>query len=208
MGDQEGRFSLADEEDAFKEKAGTLFDALNGVQYSPTQDADGFLKSDPLRDLGQPGGRSVDRYRMGNRPKHGRGVTSSLMPPPRRPVPYKRKQHATPGHLKDPSKFTKYSLDDIPEEQLSQKSNTAAALAFLREIDEKKRKDEADADDTPTDQKPVFKKPMKRDKDTSQRCMSSSTKASDLELTDTSKPKHRVCKRKEVKLSHLEYDDE
>lgn len=226
MGDQDNRFTLAGEEDAFKEKAGNLFSALNDVQYSPTQDVDSYVKSDPLKDerqtkLGGAHGSctrqsrsSTASSRSGHTSKHDESSGSSMMPPPRAPAFKRKSRRPLPGHLKNPSKYTKYSLDDVPEQQMTQKSNTAAALAFLQEIDDKQNKDQTE-DEPPEGSKPMFKKPTHK---TASRTVgeakgvSNDSSESGSDTVSQNKPKlkqkHKSKKEKEVKLSHLEYDEE
>ena len=220
MEDQESRFLLAGEEDAFREKAGNLFSALNGVQYSPADDVDGFLKNDPLRDggntiVGSSRGRQQGRNRSstahGHRSRHER-IGSSLMPPPRAPTFKRKPGRAIPGHVISPSKYTKYTLADVPDQQMSQKSNTAAALAFLQEIDQQRNKDNME-DDVPLGTKPVFKRPSnKAASGTSKGDRHSSTMSPECNdgsiPSQIEKPKHKSKKEKEIKLSHLEYEDE
>lgn len=64
----------------------------------------------------------------------------------------------TPDHKKNPHRWVKYNLSSTTE--VTDKSNTAAALSFLRELEERKRKLEA-VEEEPTDSsgKIVFKKP-------------------------------------------------
>ena len=216
MGDQDNRFLLVGEGVAFKEKAGNLFSALSGVNYSPTQDLDGFLKSDPVGGWSQTmhsdaltkctgqnkGGKAPD-----NRPRL-EGHHSELMPPPGRNV-LKRRSRPIPGHIMNPSKYTRYSLADVPDQQMTQKSNTAAALAFLREMDDKRNKD--NVRDVPAGGKVYFKKPShKSGHQTGQEELCSPTSDSFGLKTLQSKllSKQKLKKEKEIKLSHLEYEDE
>ena len=74
--------------------------------------------------------------------------------PPRR-HPHQNRFH-TPDHKKNPHKWVKYSLATTSD--VTDKSNTAAALSFLRDLEERKRKSEPEE---PVDSsgKILFKKP-------------------------------------------------
>ena len=59
-----------------------------------------------------------------------------------------------PDHVKNPEKYTKYSLKDVPE--ISNKSNSAAAFDFLQKLKNRNQEEEEPAADL--SQKIVFKK--------------------------------------------------
>lgn len=80
--------------------------------------------------------------------------------PPRRNL-NTNKMH-TPDHKKNPHKWVKYNLSSTTE--VTDKSNTAAALSFLRELEDRKRKLEPeDVEPTDSSGKIVFKKPKTTD---------------------------------------------
>lgn len=54
-----------------------------------------------------------------------------------------------PDFRKNPHKWTKYSLDDVPNEDTSDRGNTAAALSFLREMEERKQSENDAIEDAP-----------------------------------------------------------
>lgn len=63
-----------------------------------------------------------------------------------------------PDHIKNPDKWVYYSLADVTQDQMSDATNTATALALIRDMEEKEAAKTAmvcDYDDTG-----VFKKPM------------------------------------------------
>ena len=64
-----------------------------------------------------------------------------------------------PDFVKNPESYTKYSLKDVPE--LSDRSNSAAAFDFLRQLKEKNNEESEPAADL--SQKIVFKKRVKKD---------------------------------------------
>lgn len=85
-------------------------------------------------------------------------LRKSSHPPPRRQLKQANK-FRVPDHKKNPHKWVKYNLATTAE--VTEKSNSAAAFSFLRELEERKRKH--DECDEPTqdnnDGKIVFKKP-------------------------------------------------
>ena len=112
-----------------------------------------------------------------------------------------------PDFVKNPEKYTKYSLKDVPE--VSNKSNSAAAFDFLRKL--KEDKDTEPAADL--NQKIVFKKREKKvvtEKDKSEEEETTPVRS---EASSSDKP---ILKTKESKsknkskpmLSHLDEDEE
>lgn len=73
-------------------------------------------------------------------------------------VPLKRALAASriPDHLINPHKWTKYSLEDVTSEHMSERANTTAALSFLKEL--ANRKEEAETDMGVVEKKIVFQK--------------------------------------------------
>ncbi|KAJ3661795.1 hypothetical protein Zmor_006179 [Zophobas morio] len=95
-----------------------------------------------------------------NTPKSsGRVVTKqfrgkeSIFKVPQDPVNYMR---TIPDFKKNPHKWTKYSLADVKDEDMSDSSNTKTALSFLNELKSRSVEDMRDADEEP--KKIVFKK--------------------------------------------------
>lgn len=65
-----------------------------------------------------------------------------------------------PDHIKNPNKWVYYSLADVTPEQMSDATNTATALALIREMEEKEAaesKMECDFDETGLFKKPTFR---------------------------------------------------
>jgi len=69
--------------------------------------------------------------------------TRPLAPPPR------FKSRGVPDYQRNPHKWIKYSLEDVSQEDMSDQSNTAAALSFLKEMRERKRQEMAVEDKAP-----------------------------------------------------------
>ncbi|XP_034831666.1 U5 small nuclear ribonucleoprotein TSSC4 [Maniola hyperantus] len=62
---------------------------------------------------------------------------------------------SAPDHMRNPQKWQYYSLSDVTPDQMSDKTNTETALAFMREMEERESKDNEVIDETGA----VFKKP-------------------------------------------------
>lgn len=61
-----------------------------------------------------------------------------------------------PDYCVNPHKWTRYSLEDVKNEDMSERSNTTAALSFLKEIE--RRKDKGDVKKADIEKKIVFQK--------------------------------------------------
>jgi hypothetical protein len=79
------------------------------------------------------------------------------VPPPR----FKNK--SVPDHHRNPHKWIKYSLGDVSEEDMSDQSNTAAALSFLKEMQERKSQEKMEVDYSASSQI-IFKQPKNKTK--------------------------------------------
>ncbi|XP_034250743.1 protein TSSC4 [Thrips palmi] len=84
----------------------------------------------------------------------------SIFKRPEMPAP-RRARNSLADHQRNPHKWTKYSLGDVSSQDMSDRSNTAAALSFLQEL--KARKDNSsDMDvDEPSPTKPIVFKPVR-----------------------------------------------
>lgn len=63
---------------------------------------------------------------------------------------------AVPDHVKNPEKWKYYSLSDVTTEQMSDATNTATALAFIKELEEKHEDHRTEQEKLDDD---IFKKP-------------------------------------------------
>ena len=112
-----------------------------------------------------------------------------------------------PDFVKNPEKYTKYSLKDVPE--VSNKSNSAAAFDFLRKL--KEDKDTEPAADL--NQKIVFKKREKKVVTEKDKSEEEETKPVRSEASSSDKPKLKTKDSKSKNkskpmLSHLDEDEE
>lgn len=85
---------------------------------------------------------------------HFRGRKSIFKTPS---LPLKKSLAASriPDYRKNPHKWTKYSLEDV---DTSERSNTAGALSFLKEIESRKAQNEMENDDGGGEKKIVFQR--------------------------------------------------
>lgn len=81
-------------------------------------------------------------------------------------LPPRFRKTKLPGYAKNPEKWTKYSLEDVSQEDMSENTNMKTALSFLHELANQRKMeaaedDEEEDDDTNngTDKKIVYKKP-------------------------------------------------
>lgn len=133
-----------------------------------------------------------------------------------------------PDYRRNPQKWTKYTLSDVSQDDMSDQSNTAAAMSFLRELKAKKEFEQMDID---SESKAItFKKPSSfrsnsvpnNNLDNKDKYETPSFRSSKLIMpeyvigekktpkrsTSTSKPAGPKTSLKEIKLDHLVEDDE
>lgn len=89
--------------------------------------------------------------------KHFRGKESIFKQPQDRPP--KNFIKRIPDFKKNPHKWTKYSLGDVRDEDLSDTGNTRAALSFLKELKQRKSLEMQDTSDD-ISKKLLFNKPL------------------------------------------------
>lgn len=151
--------------------------------------------------------------------KHYRGK-ESIFKKPQNPVP-RSYINRMPDFKKNPHKWIKYSLDDVRDDDISERSNTNAAMSFLKELKDRKERDtkQTAALDVLTD-KIIFKRHLSEVKpveENPQECKPSFT-SSKLVMPEyvvgcksKKEKKNQGIKRgtqKELKLDHLQYIDE
>ncbi|KAG5872605.1 hypothetical protein JTB14_019173 [Gonioctena quinquepunctata] len=173
------------------------------------------------------GEMEVDDNVDGNR-RNQRSLTKqfrgkeSIFKKPQNPVP-KNFIRSIPDFKKNPHKWTKYSLEDVNEDDISDKSNTKAALSFLKELEERKRDVEFDDESTDLTSRIIFHKrtcPKEKTSDlTDPEATKSSFKSSKVIMPEyivgqkeKKERRNRTVKNlkeKELKLYHLlENEDE
>lgn len=79
-------------------------------------------------------------------------------------IPPQFKPTAMPDFKRNPHRWVRYSLGDVSQDDMSEQTNRSAALSFLRELDERKRREATeDGDDMEDDAKKpiVFRNPKR-----------------------------------------------
>ena len=121
-----------------------------------------------------------------------------------------------PDHVKNPDKYTKYSLKDVPE--ISNKSNPAAAFDFLQKL-RKEKNEEEEEPAADLSQKIVFKKRGKKESKSNNEQQQNEPNVSNAEKPESSdsgfkkesksnsKSKNKN-KSKLLTLSHLDEEEE
>lgn len=156
---------------SFAERQSALAEQLSKLEKSVN------LKQNPLiDDEMEIDSRPRSAKRKYNEVKHLRG-RESMFKRPEAPISKCLPKRMTPNYRLNPNKWTKYTLESVKPEDMSDKQNTSSAFAFLRELEERKQKvsdmeiesskvefqksaiasKQLEADDDPLNAKPVFK---------------------------------------------------
>ncbi|KAJ9594997.1 hypothetical protein L9F63_013719 [Diploptera punctata] len=103
----------------------------------------------------------ISRKRSRSQMKQFRGKESIFKKPDVQPYRFKDKDNI-PDHRKNPHKWIKYSLADVSQDDMSDRSNTAAALSFLKEMEQRKESIEMQVEILPSEI--TFKQPRNKSK--------------------------------------------
>ncbi len=148
-------FALQCQDEAFTARRESIFGNLPVVEFAHKEVASSSTMNETLMEEEVSRNEDVTIYKgeesMFKRPMPKLKKSSYV---PRR-HPNQNRFH-TPDHKKNPHKWVKYNLAATSD--VTDKSNTAAALSFLRELEERKRKAEPEEPVDPSG-KIVFKKP-------------------------------------------------
>jgi len=167
-----------DDEKSFKSRVSDVFAGLDKVGFK----SDSSLKQKDRKEDGtfrrpsspsqrREGGARFDQFKRtesifketpdvgGWKQRGDKRSKDNQRPPfhkPKNPM-YDRRKH----QRRDPSKYTKYSLADVKD--VTDRSNTAAALDFLDACRKRRQAEDAakDTEDLPSGSKVVFKKPKR-----------------------------------------------
>lgn len=132
-------FSICGSNEEFSARQKNVFDQLNTLETNRFNSANSFFNE--ANDL-----PTINRMQR-RITKQFRGKESIF-----------KKPNKIPDYCVHPHKWTKYSLEDVRSEDMSERGNTAAAMSFLKEI-KKRKENENDTDtDTNVGEKIVFKK--------------------------------------------------
>ncbi|KAJ8924884.1 hypothetical protein NQ315_001039 [Exocentrus adspersus] len=124
----------------FAQRQKSIFDQLNVLENTRRSTADPAGPSVAM-DTDEQVGESPDRTLRRNQrsiTKHFRGK-ESIFKKPQNPIP-KNYLSRIPDFKKNPHKWTRYSLEDVRDEDMSDECNTRTALAFLKELRDRKAK--------------------------------------------------------------------
>lgn len=191
----------------FQNKRTNLFAVLDQAE----KDLESKIKKASTADAHEILNGRVERRTGRSLTKQFRGKDSLFVKPE---IPPWRiiEKHRPPDFKLHPHKWTKYSLADVNE--MNDKSNAAAAFAFLKEMQSRKSKDDENNDEQ--EKKIVFKKTLKSDEPEIKPTFKS-TKLVMPEYEFGKKVQKKKCKprrttdgttsNKEIKLGHLMEDE-
>ncbi|XP_059620278.1 U5 small nuclear ribonucleoprotein TSSC4 [Phlebotomus argentipes] len=198
----------------FEDRRKALFDSLNtaerAIKGTSLEQSDSHERS--RLSLERP---KVDRRNESKQVMKFRG-RESIFKRPEAPISQCLRPRQRPDYQVHPDKWTKYSLDDV---DTSERTNTAAAFAFLAEC-EQRRRDEESQEDKEGPEKIVFKKSAKLKKVAEKSEDTATFRASKVVMPEyvigqpTKREKKKTPSRssqreKEMKLDHLlEEEDE
>lgn len=198
--------------ESFKDRQKNVFDQLDIERDSKIlqSNSNTFMDTDEPIDTVIKPEKKIDI-------KNFQGKESIFKRPLARP-PKHIANRRTPDYQMNPHKWTKYSLD-VPNEDLTESANTAAAMSFLKELEERKQNDDL-VDVEP--QKIMFKKRFSKDIVNEGEGTSKSFQNSKVVMPEyvVGQKVKKELKRKEkkigntnsmkgIKLDHLlEYDDD
>ncbi|KAK6645584.1 hypothetical protein RUM43_001864 [Polyplax serrata] len=114
----------------FLNKQRNLFDVLDSAEKEKTQSANSSIECMDV-DVNKP---SKVRRKL---TKQFKGKDSLFNKPVELPPRFRRRSRV-PDYQRNPHKWTKYSLGDVTQDDMSNASNTAAALSFLKEVKRQK----------------------------------------------------------------------
>lgn len=148
-------FTLKATNAAFSQRQKNVFDQLNALENN-RRNVD--THNDEYRETNQPPEVRTKRAFT----KHFRGKESIFKQPlDRAPKNFIR---TIPDFKKNPHKWTKYTLSDVRDEDISETSNTKAALAFLNDLKQRKELEEKTVSDS-FSKKVVFNRPVANKKE-------------------------------------------
>lgn len=228
---QDCKFYIRSTNIDFVEKQRNILNLINAFD----KEKDEKQTEDPGRNSAEP--MEVDNTseraslkRKRSETKHFRGKESIFKKPIDLPPRFRVRD--IPDHQRNPHKWVKYTLGDVSPDDMTNQSNTAAALSFLRELEERKRKEIPD-DNKEEVRRIIFKPSHQLTKRTHEPVVEETSNADRTECLKTSvfrssklvmpeyvvgmekksKPKKirkdnsQSTPRKEVALNHL-YDNE
>ncbi|XP_019871554.2 protein TSSC4 [Aethina tumida] len=206
-------FSLNSGDSQFKERQKNVFTQLDFLETSRTTRGTQTPSEDMEVDQ-KPADKKL--YRRATKQFRGK---ESIFKKPQNPAP-KNYINKIPDFKKNPHKWTKYSLDDVRDEDISDRSNTRAALSFLNDLKSRRSIENADNEQAESDRpaKVLFnssrlEKPEKQPDEEKPSFRSSKLVMPEYVVgqkmkKDKKNASIKKTKIKELKLDHLMDDDD
>lgn len=203
------KLKATDDSSNFSSRCDDVFAGLDAVKTKLSASSEG-QESRKRR-----GDDDERRFGRDDRRRDDRGDSRSF----RRPAA-PRSRGYVPDHHKNPHKYTKYSLADVGNDQLSDRANSQAAFAFLRAKEEARRAAEGMEEEESEGKKIAFKKPVRRmevkevapkatDKYVMPECVVGQKKKKEKREEGKKKEEGKPKKKeKQMTLSHLMDDEE
>lgn len=144
-------FQLKTDNKQFEDRRKSLFDQLDVIERNHKNTLrceEDTMDCDDTPEIIESSKRSVTKSFRGK---------ESIFKRPEAPISKCLPVGRVPDFRKNPQKWTKYTLSDVKDEYMTEKSNTAAAISFLKEIEDRRTKNMIeDAEEIP--EKLIFKK--------------------------------------------------
>ncbi|XP_011868525.1 PREDICTED: protein TSSC4 [Vollenhovia emeryi] len=135
------KFTLRGGDAAFADRQRFLFDQL-AIAESKCNKHDESEKGEAAADERGKRSAPADDRRQKRETKRFRG-RESIFKRPEGPAP-RASFRNIPDYHRNPHKWVRYSLDDVSSEDMTERSNTQAAMSFLRELKARRREEEAE----------------------------------------------------------------
>lgn len=204
----ESTFQLKTDNKQFEDRRKNLFDQLDVIEknHKNTLKCEDTMDYEDTPEIIETSKRSSTKSFRGK---------ESIFKRPEAPISKCLPVGRIPDFRKNPQKWTKYTLSDVKDEYMTEKSNTAAAISFLKEIEDRRTKNMLDeTEEVP--EKLIFKKTALiketscSDSDTSKITFKSSkvvmpeyVVGQKLKKDKKSKEKRNCNVSKQLKLEHL-----
>ncbi|KAL0127201.1 hypothetical protein PUN28_005475 [Cardiocondyla obscurior] len=136
-------FTLRGGDAAFTNRQRLLFDQLSVAESKRKHEKSGESETN----AGECEKRSAagDDWKQKRETKRFRG-RESIFKRPEAPAP-RANFRTIPDHHRNPHKWVRYSLDDVSSEDMTERSNTQAAMSFLRELKARRRSEEVECEE-------------------------------------------------------------
>jgi hypothetical protein len=223
VGYEDPTFFIKGGDVGFADRQKDIFDKLTVAEKERNERQQESYQCSQSNNILSVGISVPSRKRCRSEMKQFRGKESIFKRPDVPPPRIKNKD--IPDYHRNPHKWIKYSLGDVSQEDMSDQSNTAAALSFLKELQERKSQEKMEVDDSAPRQI-TFRQPQNKTKLPSQHdksvCIISGT-TSGRSTADEAKPSFRSSKlimpeyvigvtkkkdkRKHEKLDHIHQNE-